>query len=42
MSPDGSLRAPEENVDAGLTEQVDVFSLGNVFYTGKYRLAFFH
>jgi len=33
MSPDGSLRAPEENVDAGLTEQVDVFSLGNVFYT---------
>ena len=33
MSPDGSLRAPEENVDAGLTEQLDVFSLGNVFYT---------
>lgn len=33
MSPDGSLRAPEENVDAGLTEQLDVFSLGNVFYS---------
>jgi serine/threonine protein kinase len=29
---DGSLRAPEENVDAGLSEQIDVFSLGNVFY----------
>jgi len=33
MSPDGSLRAPEENVDAGLTEQLDVFSLGNVFHS---------
>ena len=33
MSPDGSLRAPEENVDAGLTEQIDVYSLGNVFYS---------
>lgn len=33
MSPDGTLRAPEENIDAGLTEQLDVFSLGNVFYS---------
>jgi len=33
MSPDGTLRAPEENVDAGLSEQLDVFSLGNVFYS---------
>lgn len=33
ISADGSLRAPEENVDAGLTEQLDVFSLGNVFYS---------
>ena len=32
MSTYGVLRAPEENVDAGLTEQLDVFSLGNVLY----------
>ena len=29
---EGTLRAPEENIDAPLTEQVDVFSLGNVFF----------
>jgi len=28
----GSLRAPEENTDAPLTEKIDVYSLGNVFY----------
>ena len=33
LSEDMSLRAPEETVDAGLNEQVDVFSLGNVFYS---------
>eukprot|EP00581_Thalassiosira_minuscula_P014663 CAMPEP_0183717510 /NCGR_PEP_ID=MMETSP0737-20130205/11110_1 /TAXON_ID=385413 /ORGANISM="Thalassiosira miniscula, Strain CCMP1093" /LENGTH=631 /DNA_ID=CAMNT_0025946973 /DNA_START=240 /DNA_END=2132 /DNA_ORIENTATION=+ len=35
---DGSNRAPEENIDAPLTEKIDVYSLGNVFYallTGK-------
>ena len=35
---DGVYRAPEENVDEPLTEAVDVYSLGNVFYavlTGK-------
>ena len=29
---EGTLRSPEENIDAPLTEQIDVFSLGNVFY----------
>ena len=33
LSEDMSLRAPEETVDAGLNEQLDVFSLGNVFYS---------
>mmetsp|Transcript_8714 Transcript_8714/g.15290 ORF Transcript_8714/g.15290 Transcript_8714/m.15290 type:complete len:368 (+) Transcript_8714:129-1232(+) len=35
---DGIFRAPEENIDGPLTEKIDVFSLGNVFYailTGK-------
>jgi len=35
---DGSLRAPEENVDAPLDESMDVYSLGNNLYsvlTGK-------
>mmetsp|Transcript_21549 Transcript_21549/g.46870 ORF Transcript_21549/g.46870 Transcript_21549/m.46870 type:complete len:624 (+) Transcript_21549:183-2054(+) len=31
--PDGSQRAPEEIIDAPLTEKIDVYSLGNVFYT---------
>mmetsp|Transcript_27948 Transcript_27948/g.67338 ORF Transcript_27948/g.67338 Transcript_27948/m.67338 type:complete len:651 (+) Transcript_27948:355-2307(+) len=31
--PDGALRAPEEIVDAPLTEKIDVYSLGNVFYS---------
>ena len=31
--PDGSLRSPEEIVDSPLTEAVDVYSLGNVFYS---------
>ncbi|KAL3793308.1 hypothetical protein HJC23_003818 [Cyclotella cryptica] len=30
---EGMFRAPEENVDAPLTEKIDVFSLGNVFYS---------
>lgn len=29
---DGTLRAPEENVDAPLTEGIDVYSLGNALY----------
>merc|ERR1712071_219567 len=36
--PDGTFRAPEENVDGPLDEKIDVYSLGNVFYsilTGK-------
>jgi len=39
VPPDGSLRAPEEIIDAPLTEAIDVYSLGNVFYsilTGRY------
>lgn len=38
VPPDGVYRAPEENVDAPLTEKIDVYSLGNIFYsilTGK-------
>lgn len=31
--PDGSLRSPEEIIDAPLTEKIDVYSLGNVFYS---------
>ena len=27
------LRAPEEIIDAPLTEKIDVYSLGNVFYS---------
>eukprot|EP00569_Conticribra_weissflogii_P003132 CAMPEP_0171339140 /NCGR_PEP_ID=MMETSP0878-20121228/7762_1 /TAXON_ID=67004 /ORGANISM="Thalassiosira weissflogii, Strain CCMP1336" /LENGTH=750 /DNA_ID=CAMNT_0011841009 /DNA_START=194 /DNA_END=2446 /DNA_ORIENTATION=- len=30
---DGMFRAPEENLDAPLDEKIDVYSLGNVFYT---------
>ncbi|KAL7546280.1 hypothetical protein ACHAWF_009609 [Thalassiosira exigua] len=30
---DGRLRSPEENNDGPLTEKLDVFSLGNVFYS---------
>ncbi|KAL7523183.1 hypothetical protein ACHAXR_000056, partial [Thalassiosira sp. AJA248-18] len=30
---DGVFRAPEENIDAPLTEKIDVYSLGNVFYS---------
>jgi hypothetical protein len=30
---EGMFRAPEENIDAPLTEKIDVFSLGNVFYS---------
>ena len=33
VPPDGSLRAPEEIIDAPLTEAIDVYSLGNVFYS---------
>ena len=29
---DGVFRAPEENVDAPLTEAIDVYGIGNVFY----------
>jgi len=29
---DGTLRSPEENIDAPLTEKIDVYSLGNVLY----------
>ena len=39
VPPDGSLRAPEEIIDAPLSEAIDVYSLGNVFYsilTGRY------
>ena len=32
LPPDGMYRAPEENIDAPLTEKIDVFSLGNVLY----------
>ncbi|KAL7534368.1 hypothetical protein ACHAXR_006618 [Thalassiosira sp. AJA248-18] len=31
--PDGSLRAPEEIIDAPLSEKIDVYSVGNVFYS---------
>jgi hypothetical protein len=30
---EGMFRAPEENIDAPLTEKIDIFSLGNVFYS---------
>ena len=30
---DGLLRSPEENNNGALTEKLDVFSLGNVFYS---------
>jgi serine/threonine protein kinase len=30
---EGMFRAPEENIDAPLTEKIDVYSLGNVFYS---------
>ncbi|KAL9190906.1 hypothetical protein ACHAXT_000612, partial [Thalassiosira profunda] len=30
---DGTYRAPEEQLDAPLTEKIDVYSLGNVFYS---------
>ncbi|KAL7527777.1 hypothetical protein ACHAXR_002119 [Thalassiosira sp. AJA248-18] len=36
---DGMFRSPEENIDAPLTEKIDVYSLGNAFYsilTGKF------
>ncbi|KAL7535462.1 hypothetical protein ACHAWF_005175 [Thalassiosira exigua] len=36
---DGWFRSPEENIDGPLTEKIDVFSLGNVFYqllTGRW------
>jgi len=38
MPPDGTARAPEENRNALMSEAIDVYSLGNVFYsllTGK-------
>ncbi|KAL9190903.1 hypothetical protein ACHAXT_000609 [Thalassiosira profunda] len=31
--PDGSFRAPEEIIDAPLSEKIDVYTLGNVFYS---------
>lgn len=31
--PDGSLRAPEEIIDDPLSEKIDVYSVGNVFYS---------
>ena len=30
---EGMFRAPEENIDAPLTEKIDIFSLGNVLYS---------
>ena len=39
VPPDGSQRSPEEIIDAQLTEKIDVYSLGNLFYellTGLY------
>jgi len=33
VPPDGSLRAPEEIIDAPLTEKIDVYALGNLIYS---------
>mmetsp|Transcript_42 Transcript_42/g.96 ORF Transcript_42/g.96 Transcript_42/m.96 type:complete len:537 (-) Transcript_42:268-1878(-) len=33
VPPDGSLRAPEEIIDSPLTEKIDVYSVGNVYYS---------
>lgn len=33
MSIHSKFRSPEENADAPLTEKIDIYSLGNVFYT---------
>jgi len=33
VPPDGSLRAPEEIIDAPLTEKIDVYTVGNVIYS---------
>jgi serine/threonine protein kinase len=42
LPPDGMLRAPEENINAPLTEKIDVYSLGNVFYTVLTGMEVFH
>lgn len=33
LSLHSKFRSPEENADAPLTEKIDIYSLGNVFYT---------